>query len=121
MIDLIREMFAAPEAQADAYTWAAVLVAHAMIGAALVVVLTAIRPRPGACAALVCGAYGLGWEGGQLWLAGGGLADGVTDWAAVSLGAVLSAATWHHQRRVAAAAVGACALILAAGLRRRRM
>ena len=29
MIDFIRSMFDAPDAQADAYTWAAVLLAHA--------------------------------------------------------------------------------------------
>ena len=74
MIDLIRSMFSTPEAQADAYTWAAVLLAHAMIGAMLTAILAALNGDRGwRAAAIVSTLYGLIWEGGQLLLAGAGV------------------------------------------------
>lgn len=119
MIELLREMLATPEAQADAYTWAAVLMGHWAIGAALTVLLMAVLARPLACATVVSLAYGILWEGAQL-LAGGGAWDGVLDWTAVTLGALTTAAVWQHRRRLAAGAVGAIVTVLAAGVRRRR-
>ena len=62
--------------------------------------------------------YGLRGEGGQLLLAGGGLADGVLDWVAVTLDA--SAAAWSREGRRLVAAIGALATVLVAGGRRRR-
>lgn len=116
----VLDLFSAPEAQADAYTWAAVALAHAGIGAVLVAAaacLPLLRRRPVLSASL---GYGLLWEGGQLLLAGGGLADGALDWAAVTLGAVAGAAAWSRQGRRLAAALGALAAVLVAGIRRRR-
>ena len=119
MLDLIREMLATPEAQADAYTWAAVLMGHWAIGAALTVLLMALLARPRACAALVSAGYGLAWEGAQL-LAGGNAWDGVLDWTAVTLGAITVAAVWQHRRRLAAGVVGAAAAVLTASVARRK-
>ena len=119
MIGLLRAMFATPEAQANAYTWAAVLMGHWAIGAALTVLLMAVLLRPLTCAALVSATYGLIWEGGQL-LAGGGAWDGIADWTTVTLGALTIAAVWQHRRRLAAGAIGAIVTVLAAGIRRRK-
>ena len=102
MIDLIRSMFSTPEAQADAYTWAAVLLAHAMIGAMLTAILAALNGDRGwRAAAIVSTLYGLIWEGGQLLLSGSEIWDSVLDWVAVSCGAALCAAIWLHRRGIA--------------------
>ena len=121
MIDLIRSMFSTPEAQADAYTWAAVLLAHAMIGAMLTAILAALNGDRGwRAAAIVSTLYGLIWEGGQLLLSGSEIWDSVLDWVAVSCGAALCAAIWLHRRCVAAAVAGALLLILSIGAGKRR-
>lgn len=120
MIGWIGDLFATPEAQADAYIWAAVALAHAGIGAVLVALaacLPLLRRHPVLAVSL---GYGLFWEGGQLLLAGGGLADGVLDWVAVTLGAIAGAATWSRQGRRLAAAIGALAVVLVAGVSGRR-
>lgn len=117
---LIADMFWAPEAQPDAYAWAAVLLAHVAIGAVLVALATCLpllRRRPVLAVTLV---YGLIWEGGQWLLAGAGLADGVLDWAAVTLGALAGRAAWDRQGRRMAAALAVIAAVLWAGVRRRR-
>ena len=119
MIDLLRQMFATPEAQADPYTWAAALLGHWAIGAALVVVLLIIA-RPAIAAAAVSLAYGVLWEGGQLLFAGAAPWDSALDWTAVTLGATTAAATWQHRRRLAAAAIAAVVVILTAGVGKRR-
>ena len=114
------EMFTTPEAQADAYTWAAVLLAHAGIGAVLVALaacLPLLRRHPVLAVSLL---YGLLWEGGQFLLAGGGLADGLLDWAAVTLGAIAGAAAWSRRGRRLGAALGALAAVLVAGVSGRR-
>lgn len=121
MIDLIRSMFSTPEAQADAYTWAAVLLAHAMIGAMLTAILAALNGDRGwRAAAIVSTLYGLIWEGGQLLLSGSEIWDSVLDWVAVSCGATLCAAIWLHRRGIAAAVAGALLLILSIGAGKRR-
>lgn len=120
MIDLIRNMFSTPEAQADAYTWAAVLLAHAMIGAGLTALLTALIGRAWRAAVMVSALYGLIWEGGQLRLSGGGVWDSALDWVAVSCGAILCAAIWLHRRGIAAAVAGTLLLILSIGAGKRR-
>lgn len=120
MVGLISAMFWAPEAQPDSYTWAAVLLAHAALGAALVAgaaCLPPLRRRPVLAVAL---AYGMIWEGGQWLLAGGGLADGVVDWVAVTLGAVAGRAAWDRRGRRMGAALAVLAAVMWAGVRRRR-
>lgn len=119
MIELLRQMFAAPEAQADPYTWAAALLGHWAIGAALVVLALAAA-RPATAATAVSVAYGLLWEGGQLLLAGAAPWDSALDWTAVTLGAITAAATWQHRRRLSAAAIAAVVVILTAGVGKRR-
>ena len=121
MIDSIRSMFDAPDAQADAYTWAAVLLAHAMIGAVLTAILTALNSgRAWWAATIVSTLYCLIWEGGQLLLSGSEIWDSVLDWVAVSCGAALCAAIWLHRRGIAAAVAGALLLILSIGAGKRR-
>lgn len=120
VIALLREMFRAPEAQSDAYAWAAVLLAHAALGAVLVALASCapgLRRHPVLAVAL---AYGLIWEGGQLLLAGAGLADSALDWAAVTLGAMAGRAAWSRQGWRLAGAITAVAIMLWAGVRRRR-
>ena len=120
MTELLRDMFWAPEAQNDPYAWAAVLLAHAALGAVLVAMaacLPGLRRRPVLAVAF---GYGLLWEGGQWLLAGGGLADGVVDWAAVTLGALAGRVAWDRQGRRMGAALAVLALTLWAGVRRRR-
>lgn len=120
VIALIREMFWSPEAQPDAYAWGAVLLAHAALGAVLVALaccLPLLRRHPVLAVSL---AYGLIWEGGQLLLAGGGLADGALDWAAVTLGVIAGRAAWSQQGRRLAAAIAVVAVMFWAGVKRRR-
>ena len=120
MTALIGEMFWTPEAQPDAYAWAAALLAHAALGAVLVALaccLPLLRRHPVLVVAL---AYGLIWEGGQLLFAGAGLADSAVDWAAVTLGASAGRAAWSRQGRRLAAAITVMAVMLWAGVRRRR-
>lgn len=122
LIDLITEMFWAPEAHADAYAWAAVLLAHATIGAMLVAMAargSLLWPRNPVLAVAV--AYGLLWEGGQLLLAGADLTDSVLDWVAVVLGAAAAMAAWRGKgRRVAALIASGMAIIWAGIFDRRR-
>lgn len=84
---------------------------------ALAACLPLLRRRPAPAVSL---GYGLLWEGGQLLLAGGGLADGALDWAVVTLGAIAGAAAWSRQGRRLAAALGALAAVLVAGVSGRR-
>lgn len=119
MIDLIRAMFATPEAQPDAYAWAAVLLAHAMIGAVLTACL-GLALGPARAAPLVALAYLVGWEGGQLLFAGAGLTDSLIDAAAVASGAALLQAAWSHGRWLLAGAAAGLAAMLAIGIDHRR-
>lgn len=128
MIDLLRAMFATPEAQSDPYAWAAVLMGHWAIGAGLTALVIALSPFPARRAAIAVSlAYLIGWEGGQLLAAAlhGSVTraliwDGLLDWTAVTLGAITAAAVWQHRRRVVAAAVAATIIILTAGTARRK-
>ena len=121
MIDLIRDMFATPEAQADAYSWAAVLLAHAAIGGMLCGALIALSGKGSwRIAVAISALYGIAWEGGQYLAAGGRIADGLLDWTAVSLGALCAVALWRRQRRIIGASVAAVLAIVAAGTGKRR-
>lgn len=117
MMDLIRDMFWAPEAKADPHYWAAVLLAHAAVGAALVAVASYLTRRPVLAVSL---AYGLLWEGGQLLLASAGFADSVLDWVAVTLGALAGWWAWQRRRGRVAASLAALLAIMWAGVRGRR-
>ena len=120
VIGLLREMFATPDAQSDAHAWAAVLLAHAALGAVMVALaacLPLLRRSPVLAVSLL---YGLLWEGGQLMLAGGGPADGLLDWAAVTLGVLAGRAAWDRQGRRLAAALATVAAVLWAGVSGRR-
>ena len=117
MIGLIAEMFWSLEAQPDAYVWAVVLLAHAAVGAVLVALASLLTRRPVLAVSL---AYGLIWEGGQLALAGAGLADSVLDWAAVTLGAWAGVAAWRGKGNRLAALLAAAAAVIWVGVRRRK-
>lgn len=130
MIDLLRAMFSTPEAQPDPYVWAAALMGHWAVGAALTALVMAIWQRGAwASAAMLSVAYLVGWEGGQLVGAAWDLSvaittpllwDCVLDWIAVTLGAVTAAAIWQHRRRIIGVTVAATVIILTAGLGRRK-
>ena len=87
---MIRELLT-PEAQTDAYVWAAVLVAHAGIGVAVLVLLASGPVRhPWIAAGLASLAYAA-LEALQAILSGTLLLwDSALDWSAVTLGAVLA-------------------------------
>lgn len=82
MMGLIRDMLRTPDAQADPYTWATVLLAHAMIGVVLATLL------PGW---LVIAGYAL-WEAVQWRRYNAGAWDCLLDWSAVSLGVSVAVA-----------------------------
>lgn len=119
MIDFLVEMFMAPEAQADAYTWGAVLLAHFTIGvfltAALGWILGAWRG-----ALVVAVGYAILWEGGQLIFAGADPVDCLVDAGAVALGALVAAGAWRRHGLAVGGALALLAAIGIAGVRRRR-
>lgn len=119
MIDLIAEMFFAPEAHESAYDWASALLAHAMIGMALT---AAFGWALGAWRGAVIVAFGYAalWEGGQLLFANADLLDSAIDALAVFCGAVIAAAAWRHHGRVVAAAMVLLTVTLWQGVARRK-
>lgn len=127
MIDLIREMWATPDAQVDAYSWAAAMAGHWAIGAALGILLIGAGFRPWRAAGIISACYAIGWEIGQLASAAlrgilttGLVWDSMLDAVAVSLGTVAAASLWLHRRVIAAATVAAAVVILTAGVSRRK-
>lgn len=138
IIDLLRS----PDAQQDAYTWGAALLGHFAIGlfvtAALAggsALLTTVSrwiakwfgsaptiPRIDIwkSAALVGVGYLALWEGAQLALFGGGIADGLVDTAAVTCGAVVAAGAWRNRGAAVGSALALLAVIGVAGVRKRR-
>lgn len=119
MIDLLREMFLTPEAQRDAYGWAAVLLAHAALGTLLTAGLGLTQLGMTRAAALAAAAYALLWEGGQL-LSGAAPRDSLVDAAAFTFGAALMAAAWGRSAGPLAATIAGLLGALAAGVRKRR-
>lgn len=114
----------APTDHAGAYEWAAVYLAHAAMGVALVAVIAAalslVLWRQGAWAVLATSAaYGALWEGAVQRL-GAGLADAAVDWSAVTLGAAVGHAAWSHAGGWMAGALMAAGAILWRGVRARR-
>lgn len=120
MIGLLRDMFLTPEAQRDAYGWAAVLLAHTALGALLTAVLGLARIGMIQAAALAVAAYGLLWEGGQILLAGAAARDSLVDAAAFTFGAALLAAAWARAGGPLAAAIAGLLGALAAGVKPRK-
>ena len=111
---MIRELLT-PEAQADAYVWAAVLLAHAGIGVALWVLCMAYTGHMRGSAVLSALLYAV-FELVQADISGSLLIwDSLLDWSAVTLGAVLAAGLWGGSLRPARAAVLALGIIAAAG------
>lgn len=125
MLELVHAMFFAPKAQADAYSWGAVLLAHAAIGAILTAamgaVAAAVRASFGAWRAALWASllYLVFWEGGQLLLAGAEMSDSLLDALAVSLGAVAAAAAWRQCRATLLAAIAIFSVVGIRGIRRR--
>ena len=101
MLDFIALIFTTPEAQADPYTWSAVLLAHMMIGSATAFVVG------GVVRDLVCGLamsmlfWGV-WEVAQFMLFAGPSLDCLIDFLASSLGAAFAAALWYRRSILAA-------------------
>ena len=92
-----------PTDHAGAYEWAAVYLAHMALGVALVAVIAAslslVLWRQGAWAAVIASvAYGALWELAVQRL-GAGVADAAVDWSAVTLGASVGYAAWHHAKK----------------------
>ena len=119
MLGFIRDMLRSPEAQPDAYIWAAALTGHFAVG----IVLTALVGwRVGAWrgAAIVTLGYLMLWEGAQLAVFGGTTADGLVDGAAVACGAVVAAGAWRNKGAAVAGAIAVLSAIGVTGIRRRR-
>lgn len=119
MIDLILEMWRTPEAQADAYTWAAALFGHFAIGVlGTAVIGWLLGAWRGAW--FVSLAFLVFWEGGQILYHNGELLDGLVDAVAVAAGAFMAAGAWTHRAGI----IGVAAFVLLglgiAGVRRRK-
>lgn len=118
MIRLLRALFAAPEAEADAAAWATRFAAHLGLGAILWLVLAGAI-GPGWASGLLAGGYSaweaLQWPGGRR-MAWDGALDCVAVWLALTgLWAVA------HGQGMAATGCGLAALaVIAAGVERRR-
>lgn len=119
LLDLLVDMLRSPEAQADAYTWGAVLLAHFAIGLFLTAVVGTVTGVWRA-ALIVSVGYLLLWEGAQLALFGAGIADSLVDAAAVACGAVVAAGAWRNRGPAVAAALALLAVIGIRGVGRRR-
>jgi hypothetical protein len=116
-----------PVDHADAYTWAAVALAHLAIGLVLTGALAAILsrlepgvPRTGLHAlGLVTALYLLGWECAVQGL-GAGIADALLDTAMIATGGALGLLAWRRKGKALAAVIIAAGLALAHGIRSRR-
>ena len=115
-----------PEAQAGAYEWASVLLAHGFIGLVLVPLIAWLLPffwhhRAPEVAAFWLAAVGylFGWEFAVQNM-GAGFDDAITDTVAVVAGALIGMAAWRRQAGAIAAAVVIMAGVLALGIWARR-
>lgn len=120
MSDFLRSLLTA-EAHSDPYVWAAVALAHAMIGASLMIfaglLAAALLGDPVAGLVLVAAGYAV-WEVMQT-LAGGSILDAGLDWLMVMLGASIVVTIWRRRLGEAAAAVALMFSIIFGGVLRR--
>lgn len=117
MMNLLRALFAAPDAERDPAAWATRLTAHAGVGAGLWLLLAGMGPAW--ATGLVAAALGA-WEAVQ-WQGGRRMAfDGLLDFMAGVIPAVGLYAVWHHQTAAAVGCGFALLAVLAAGVRKRR-
>lgn len=120
MSDFLRSLLTA-EAHSDPYVWAAVALAHAMIGASLMIfaglLAAALMGDPVAGLVLVAAGYAV-WEVMQT-LGGGGVLDAGLDWLMVMLGASIVVTIWRRRLGEAAAAVALMFSIIFGGVLRR--
>lgn len=120
MADFLRDLLIA-EDHASPYVWAAVALAHAMIGVALMIFASILAAAlfGDAAAGLIVVASGYAiWELVQI-VRGGGVLDSGLDWLFVVLGAVAVSCVWHRRAAGAAVAIGALFMSVWAGVARR--
>lgn len=117
-----------PEAQAGAYEWASVLLAHFAIGLALVAVVSAVldamvddwlRPMGSVALVLVVVVYAVAWEG-LVQRYGAGLLDAGVDTLAVAMGGLAGLSAWLRRGALVAASLVVTAGVAVAGVWRRR-
>ena len=117
-----------PEAQANAYFWLVVLLAHAALGVALTGIVAAVIDRIGrewidhagglALAIVTVGYAGL-WEG-AVQRFGAGLGDAAVDTVAVLCGGAVGLWAWRRNGLGVAAGILALSAVAVAGVRKRR-
>lgn len=120
MSDFIRFLLIG-EAQPDPYTWAAVLLAHAMIGIMLMSTIGALVAcwlRDGWAGVSVVASLYACWEVLQL-DAGALSSDCALDWSVVVLGAILALSLWQRRASLGIRAILALLIVCLAGIRRR--
>lgn len=108
-----------PEAQAGAYEWAAVLLAHGFIGLALVAVVAWATGRPMLAWFAVVAVYLLLWEV-MVQRVGAGWDDALTDTFAVAAGALAGVSAWARRGWALAVSLAAMAGVLVLGVRGRK-
>lgn len=108
-----------PTNHATAYEWAAVLLAHGMIGLALVAALAWATGRMWAAFwAVAIGYLGL-WEGAVQGF-GAGMADALTDTFAVAAGGLAGVSAWARRGVGLGVSLALMAWVLASGVRSRK-
>lgn len=120
MFDFIRDLLIG-EAHADPYAWAAVLLAHAMIGVMLMSTLgalVAVWLRDGWAGVSVVASLYAAWEVLQV-TAGAPASDCALDWSVVVLGAILALSLWQRRASLGLRAILALLIVCLAGIRRR--
>lgn len=116
--DFINSMLQTPDAQADAYTWAAALLGHFAIGVALTAALGWLLGAWRAVA-FICATYTVGWEGMQIAIYGSSWLDSFIDALAVSCGAVVAAGAWRNKGLAVAASLALMGALGWFGVKRR--
>ena len=117
--DFIASMLQTPDAQPDAYTWAAALLGHFAIGVALT---AAVGWALGAWRAVLAVAivYAIGWEGAQIALYGSTWADSIVDSVAVASGSVVAVGAWRNSGPAVALSLSLLAAVGISGIRKRQ-